>query len=85
MKEIKIGAILSYITIGCTMLSSLIFTPIMISLLGQKEFGLYSLMIVLVGYLSILDLGLGNAIVRYIARNRAAADPTLEAALNGFF
>ncbi|WP_342442731.1 oligosaccharide flippase family protein [Lysinibacillus sp. FSL K6-0075] len=85
MKEIKIGAILSYITIGCTMLSSLIFTPIIISLLGQKEFGLYSLMIVLVGYLSILDLGLGNAIVRYIARNRATADKVLEASLNGFF
>ncbi|WP_155590315.1 oligosaccharide flippase family protein [Lysinibacillus cavernae] len=85
MKEIKIGAILSYVTIGCTIISSLIFTPIMISLLGQKEFGLYSLMIVLVGYLSILDLGLGNAIVRYIARNRATADKVLEASLNGFF
>ncbi|MFF6015229.1 oligosaccharide flippase family protein [Lysinibacillus fusiformis] len=85
MKEIKIGAILSYLTIGCTMISSLLFTPFMISLLGQKEFGLYSLMIVLVGYLSILDLGLGNAIVRYIARNRAIADKALEASLNGFF
>ncbi|UZN00440.1 oligosaccharide flippase family protein [Lysinibacillus sp. MHQ-1] len=85
MKEIKIGAILSYLTIGCTMISSLLFTPLMISLLGQKEFGLYSLMIVLVGYLSILDLGLGNAIVRYIARNRAIADKALEASLNGFF
>lgn len=85
MKEIKIGAILSYLTIGCTMISSLIFTPILIALLGQKEYGLYSLMIVIVGYLSILDLGLGNAIIRYIARNRAAADKTLEASLNGFF
>ncbi|MFJ7918478.1 oligosaccharide flippase family protein [Lysinibacillus fusiformis] len=85
MKEIKMGAILSYLTIGCTMISSLLFTPFMISLLGQKEFGLYSLMIVLVGYLSILDLGLGNAIVRYIARNRAIADKALEASLNGFF
>ncbi len=85
MKEIKIGAILSYLTIGCTMISSLLFTPLIISLLGQKEFGLYSLMIVLVGYLSILDLGLGNAIVRYIARNRAIADKALEASLNGFF
>ncbi|WP_336634295.1 oligosaccharide flippase family protein [Lysinibacillus fusiformis] len=85
MKEIKMGAILSYLTIGCTMISSLLFTPFMISLLGQKEFGLYSLLIVLVGYLSILDLGLGNAIVRYIARNRAIADKALEASLNGFF
>lgn len=85
MKEIKMGAILSYLTIGCTMISSLLFTPFMISLLGQEEFGLYSLMIVLVGYLSILDLGLGNAIVRYIARNRAIADKALEASLNGFF
>ncbi|WP_285394575.1 oligosaccharide flippase family protein [Lysinibacillus sp. fls2-241-R2A-57] len=85
MKEIKIAAVLSYITIGCTIISSIIFTPIIISKLGQEEYGLYSLMIVLVGYLSILDLGLGNAIVRYISRNRATDDKALEASLNGFF
>ncbi|GLC87316.1 oligosaccharide flippase family protein [Lysinibacillus piscis] len=85
MRAIQIAAVLSYITIGCTILTSIFFTPMMVSFLGQQEFGLYSLMLGLMGYLSILDLGLGNAIVRYIARNRAIGNETMEAALNGFF
>ncbi len=36
-------------------------------------------------YLSIMDLGLGNAIVRYTARNRAVGNKAAESALNGMF
>jgi len=57
----------------------------MIRLLGQAEFGLYSLIGAVVGYLSILDLGLGNAIVRYTARNRAVGDKETESSMNGMF
>ncbi len=57
----------------------------MLRLLGQAEFGLYSLIGSLAAYLSILDLGLGNAIVRYNARNRAIGDKDAEASLNGMF
>ncbi|KOS62735.1 oligosaccharide flippase family protein [Lysinibacillus agricola] len=85
MNEIRTAAIFSYVTIFCTFVVSIVYTPFMIRILGQEEYGLYSLMMVLIGYFSILDLGFGNAIVRYISRNRALGDKNSEAELNGFF
>lgn len=85
MNQLKVGAILSYLSIFVTILIALLFTPIMIRLLGQSEFGLYSMIGSVSAYLSIMDLGLGNAIVRYVARNRAIGDKESEARLNGMF
>ena len=79
------GSVLSYISIFVTIIVGLLYTPIMLRLLGQAEFGLYSLIGSLAAYLSILDLGLGNAIVRYNARNRAIGDKEAEGSLNGMF
>lgn len=85
VNQLKAGAILSYVSIFITILIALLYTPIMIRLLGQSEYGLYSLIGSLAGYLSIMDLGLGNAIVRYTARNRALGDKNTESRLNGMF
>lgn len=85
VNEVKAGAVLSYASIFVNIVIGLIYTPIMLRLLGQSEFGLYSLIGSMVGYLSILDLGLGNAIVRYTARNRVVGDSEAEANLNGMF
>ena len=59
--------------------------PARLILLEQSEYGLYSLMGALVGYLSVLDMGLGNTIVRYTAKNRADGTAETEAKLNGLF
>lgn len=85
VNQVKAGAVLSYISIFIYIIIGLVYTPIMIRLLGQAEFGLYSLIGALVGYLSILDLGLGNAIIRYTARNRAIGNKEDEYNLNGMF
>lgn len=81
----KWGAVLSYINIFCTIGIGLVYTPVMLRLLGQSEYGLYSLIGSLVGYLSVLDMGLGNTIVRYTAQSRALGDKQQEAELNGLF
>jgi len=81
----KAGAILSYLSLFITMLIALLYTPIMIRLLGQPEYGLYALIGSIAAYFSIMDLGLGNAIVRYTARNRAIGDKKAESKLNGMF
>ena len=83
--QLKIGAILSYVNILISIIVNLGYTPIMIRLLGQSEYGLYSLIGSLVAYLSVLDLGLGNTIVRYISKNRAVGDKKFESELNGLF
>jgi O-antigen/teichoic acid export membrane protein len=85
VNEVKAGALLSYASIFVSIIIGLLYTPIMLRLLGQSEYGLYSLIGSVVGYLSILDLGLGNAIVRYTARNRAVGDKEAESSLNGMF
>lgn len=85
MSQIKKGAILSYISIFITLLIGLLYTPVMIRLLGQSEYGLYSLIGSMAAYFSVLDMGLGNAIVRYTSRNRAIGDRKLESNLNGMF
>ena len=62
----KLGAILSYVSIIASTLIQLLYTPFLIRQLGQSEYGLYSLVNSIVGYLTVLDLGFGNAIVVYI-------------------
>lgn len=49
-------------------------TPFIIKMLGNSEYGLFALIGAFVGYLSILDLGLTNAIVRFVAQYRAQND-----------
>ncbi|WML41536.1 oligosaccharide flippase family protein [Neobacillus sp. OS1-2] len=85
LNQVKVGAILSYASILITIFISLLYTPFMLRFLGQSEYGLYSLIGSIVGYLSILDMGLGSAIVRYTARNRALGDKSAESKLNGMF
>lgn len=85
LNQLKKGAILSYLSLFTSILVALLYTPIMIRLLGQSEYGLYAMIGSLIAYFSVLDLGLGNAIVRYTSRNRAVGDKQIEAKLNGMF
>ena len=79
------GALLSYVNIILMVVVGLLYTPLMLRLLGQSEYGLYSLIGSVVGYLSILDMGLGNTLVRYTAKNRVDGTTQREAEMNGLF
>lgn len=83
--ERKLGAILSYVTIILTTLIQLVYTPFLIKNLGQSEYGLYSLINSIIGYLTILDLGFGNAIVVYTSKYRAQKKFDEEKKLHGMF
>ncbi len=85
VNQLKSGVLLSYVSMFIMIIINIIYIPIMIRLLGQSDYGLYSLIGSVVGYLSILDMGMGNAIVRYTARNRAVGDKDAESNLNGMF
>lgn len=64
----KQGVILSYVLMAVEALSTLLLTPFIIRTLGQAEYGVYKLSIAITAYLLLLDLGVGNAIVRYLAK-----------------
>lgn len=81
----KNGAILSYVSIILATLVQLIYTPFLIRMLGQSEYGLYSLVYSIIGYLTVLDLGFGNAIVVYTSKYRAQKKYDEEKKLHGMF
>lgn len=71
MNQLKMGVALNYALILLNTLVALLYTPYMLRMMGQSEYGLYSLVASVIGYLTILDLGFGNAVVRYTAKHRA--------------
>lgn len=83
--QLRIGAILSYISLGLNSFISILYTPIMLRFLGQSEYGLFNLSNSIIGYLGVLDLGLGNAVIRYTAKYRAIDDKEGEKNLHGMF
>lgn len=64
----KIGVVLACIAMVFEVLSTLLLTPFIIRTLGQAEYGVYKLSASIIAYLLLLDLGVGNAITRYIAK-----------------
>jgi len=81
----KLGAILSYFSIIISTIVQFIYTPFLIRMLGQSEYGLYSLIASIIGYLTVLDLGFGNAIIIYTAKYRAKKEYNREAKMQGMF
>ena len=85
ISQLKAGAILSYVSIGLNNIVGLLYTPFMLRMLGQNEYGLYSLVASVVGYLTVLDLGFASAIVRYTAKFRAEGKIREQYELFGMF
>lgn len=71
LNQQKAGVLLSYLNLLLGSIIPLAYTPIMLQILGQAEYGLYSLSNSVTSYLALLNLGLGSAIVRYVAKYRA--------------
>ena len=85
MNQLKAGAALNYVSICLNMVVGLIYTPYMLRMLGQSEYGLYSLAASIIAYLTVLDLGFGNAIVRYTAKFRAEGKQREQEEMFGMF
>lgn len=85
INQLKTGAVLSYISMGLGYLVSIIYTPIMLRLLGQSEYGLYNLVASVVAYLGVLNFGFGSAYMRYYSRYKVKDDREKIATLNGMF
>lgn len=68
--QIRSGVLLSYVQQFLSIAVGLFYTPVMIRLLGQNEYGLYSSAASAVSMLGILQLGLGSSYIRFRARYR---------------
>ncbi|MBD5231137.1 MAG: oligosaccharide flippase family protein [Bacteroidales bacterium] len=85
MSQLKAGAVLNYVIIVLNTIVGLAYTPYMLRCLGQNEYGLYSLVASVIGYLTILDFGFANAIIRYTAKYRAEGKKREQWELFGMF
>lgn len=85
INQLKAGAFLSYVLIGLNIVIGLAYTPFLLRMLGQSEYGLYSLAASVIAYLTVLDLGFGNAIVRYTAKFRAEGKTEEQYEMFGMF
>ena len=85
MKQLKVGVILSYVIIVLNSVVGLVYTPILIRSLGQSEYGLYSLVSSVILYLTVFDVGFGNAITVYTSKYIAKGETEKAQKLHGMF
>ena len=85
VNQVKAGAVLNYVLIGVNILLGLLYTPYMLCMLGQSEYGLYSLVATIIAYLTLFDFGMGTAVVRYTAKFRAEGRTEESRSMFGMF
>ena len=83
--ELKAGVILSYVNLLIGNLIPFFYTPVMLELLGQSEYGLYGIANSVMGYIGLLNFGIGSAIIRYLSLYRARGDREGEEGMAGLF
>ena len=85
VNQLRVGTLLSYVNLAIGSIIPMIYTPIMLRILGQAEYGLYSLSNSIVGYLSLLNFGFGSTIIRYICKYRAEGKKEQVRSIFGLF
>ena len=66
-KQIKCGAIISYIAIIFNIISGILYTPWMIAQIGQSDYGLYTLAHSIIT-IFVLDFGMSAAVTRFLSK-----------------
>lgn len=82
---LKSGAILSYTAIAVQSLISILYTPVMLRLLGKSNYGLLELAVSSIAHLGILSFGFSGSYLRFYTSRSAAKDKTALASLNGMY
>jgi len=85
INQLKIGVALSYLSQAVSILTGILYTPIMLRLLGQSEYGLYQLVYSVISYLSLLSMGFTSGYVRFYSRYKVQGDKKMVARLNGLY
>ncbi|SEL39169.1 Membrane protein involved in the export of O-antigen and teichoic acid [Colwellia chukchiensis] len=79
-RERRAGVALSYCAIVIRNIAALLLIPFIINHLGVSHYGIYSLVSALAGYLIVLEFGLANTTIRFLAIYKAEQDKAKEAA-----
>lgn len=81
----KMGVFLQYGQMAVHAVISIVYTPIMLRILGSTEYGIYNLASSIIGYLSLLSLGFGGSYLRFYSRLKKNDDSDGIKRLNGLY
>ncbi|MBP2657620.1 MAG: Polysaccharide biosynthesis protein [Firmicutes bacterium] len=85
VNQLKASVVLSYSSMILGYAIAIVYTPIMLRLLGQSEYGLYNLVSSVVSYLGLMSFGFGSAFIRYYSRYKINNQQSKISMLNGMF
>lgn len=84
--QLKAGVLLSYASQILQILITVFYTPVMLRLMSQGDYGLYQIAFSTVSFLSLMTFGFSGSYVRFFAVSEAKEHPQEEIArLNGTF
>lgn len=85
LNQKKAGVVLQYGQMSLGVLISFIYTPIMLRILGQTEYGIYNFANSIISYLSLLSLGFAASYLRFYSRYKKEKNEDNISRLNGLF
>jgi O-antigen/teichoic acid export membrane protein len=66
MPSLKINALSNLLTLGANIIVGLLLMPVVLSHLGEKQFGIWMLVTSFVGYFGMLRFGVSTGVLRYV-------------------
>ena len=73
-KRIAAGTAASYLNTGVSMLGTLILVPMYLHYLGKEQYGLWLVVLSIVGYLGLSNLGIAQSVSNFVASANARKD-----------
>ena len=74
--QVKYGAVISYILIFLNAIYGLVVTKFILGCIGNSEYGVYQSMAAFTASISILDLGIGSTVQRYVSKFKVENNQT---------
>lgn len=84
-RQLGWGSILSYFQLALNIIIGMAYTPIMLRILGQSEYGLYSTASSTMSMMSILSMGFNVSYIRFYSRYKTNYDTVSINRLNGLY
>ena len=85
VNQLKGGSLLSYVQMALNVLIGILYTPVMIRMLGKSEYGLYNTVSSVISMLALLSLGFNSGYIRYFAKYKKEGNEDGIRKLNGLF
>ena len=85
INQLKAGSLLSYVQMIVSVVINLVYTPVMLRLLGQSEYGLYNTVASTISMLTIFSVSSNSVYVKFYAKYKSEGDEESIQKLNGMF